>query len=414
MKRTSIVITLSLLLAALASTSAFAQLTVAKKDNLELWIGVNTVGTFQALDQKNAFNAKNETLGETDPGFQTAWGDLKFGLFYGEKKDIEMFFDVYLASRPHPSQTYGHQGYLLIHNLPDPIAVPFVNNALKYVDIKVGAFEIDYGDQWMHRSNNADVQRNPLIGNFVLDPNSTEVGGEIITKPNRWGGALVGVASGTTTENFSEGRPLGYHGKVWITPVKPIRASFSIYDVDHSDTAPRSSGGSGATIITGNRSGERYGGILGGGQAPGGVLTNIGKDVTMWEAAVTADFGRAIFFADYGRAEDNDVNGSLAGKPRESWNYYAAQGTLKLTEKFYGAARYSVAEADELATRSSNGKVARYQVGGGYWVNKYLLAKLEYVHQNYDGFASGTVVNGVRVDRSPEFSGPIMEVSFNF
>jgi hypothetical protein len=414
MKRTVITLTLALLLAALFAVSASAQLTIAKQDNLEVWFGVNTVGTFQALDQENAYSATNVDLGEMDPGFQTAWGDLKFGAWYGENKDIEMFFDLYLASRPHPSTTYGHQGYLLIHRLPDPIAFPFVNNIFKFVDIKVGAFEIDYGDQWMHRSNNADVQRNPLVGNFVFDPNSTEVGGEIRTKENRWGGALLGVASGTTTESFVEGRPLGYHAKVWVTPIKPLRASFSYYDVDHSDTAPRSAGGTGTTIISGNRSGERYGGVLAGGQAPGGVLTNIGKDVAMWEAGLTVDLGKASLFVDYGRAEDDDVNGNQAGKPTESWNYYAAEGVLNLTEKAYGAARYSVAEADELNNLDSDGKVQRYQVGGGYWINRYMLAKLEYVHQTYDGFAPNTVVNAVRVDRNPEFSGPTMEVSFNF
>lgn len=414
MKRTARIIVLAGLLAVFGTASAFAQLTIARNDKLEVWFGVNTVGTFQALDQENAFNAQNVNLGELDPGFQTAWGDLKFGAWYGEQKDIEMFFDLYLASRPHPSTTYGHQGYLLIHRLPDPIAIPFVNNVFKYIDIKVGAFEIDYGDQWMHRSNNADVQRNPLVGNFVFDPNSTEVGGEIKTKENRWGGALVGVASGTTTENFVEGRPLGYHGKVWVTPIKPLRLSFSLYDVNHADTAPRSAGGTGTTIISGNRSGERYGGVLGGGQAPGGVLTNIGKDVQMWETALTADLGRMTFFANYGRAEDDDVNGSQNGTPRESWNYYSAQGTLELTDRFYGAARYSVAEADELNSVNSDGKVQRYQVGGGYWINRYMLAKVEYVHQTYNDFAKNTVVNNVRVDRNPEFSGPILEVSFNF
>lgn len=414
MKRAAICLTLMLLVTVFGTASALAQLTIAKNDKLEVWFGVNTVGTFQALDQENAYNAQDKNLGELDPGFQTAWGDLKFGAWYGENKDIEMFFDLYLASRPHPSSTYGHQGYLLIHRLPDPIALPFVNNIFKYVDLKVGAFEIDYGDQWIHRSNNADVQRNPLVGNFVFDPNSTEVGGEIRTKENRWGGAVIGVASGTTTENFVEGRPLGYHGKIWFTPVKPLRASLSLYDVDHSDTPPRNAGGTGTTIITGNRSGERYGGVLGGGQAPGGVLTNIGKDVTMWEAAVTADLGRASVFVNYGRAEDADVNGSQPGKPGEAWNYYAAQSVVNLTERFYGAARYSVAEADEINDVTSNGIVQRYQVGGGYWINRYMLAKVEYVHQTYEEFAENTIVNGVRVDRNPEFSGPIMEVSFNF
>jgi predicted porin len=267
----------------------------------------------------------------------------------------------------------------------------------------------------MHRSNNADVQRNPLIGNFALDPNQTEVGGEIRTKPFQYGGALVGLASGTTTENFVEGRRFGYHGKVWITPVKAVRASGSYYRVDHSNSAPKAAGGPATNMFNGNRSGDRYGGVFGGaGAAPGGVLIGANKDVTAWEGDLTFDLNKARLFVDYGSVEDADLNGSLAGTPKESWNYYGAEGVYNFTDKFYGAARYSAATADEINGISADGTVSRIQVGGGYWLNKYLLAKLEYVNEKFSDFGGTTIINNVQANRDPEFSGVLMEVSFSF
>ena len=64
---------------------------------------------------------------------------------------------------------------------------------------------------------------------------------------------------------------------------------------------------------------------------------------------------------------------------------------------------------------ASNGKVDRIQVGGGLWVSKNLLLKVEYVNQKYSGFAQGQIVNnGIQAWRNPAFSGVISEVSFSF
>jgi hypothetical protein len=63
----------------------------------------------------------------------------------------------------------------------------------------------------------------------------------------------------------------------------------------------------------------------------------------------------------------------------------------------------------------SGGLVHRFQLGGGYWLTKTILAKLEYVYQLYNGFdASGSQVSGVDVWLDPSFHGVITEVSFAF
>jgi hypothetical protein len=63
----------------------------------------------------------------------------------------------------------------------------------------------------------------------------------------------------------------------------------------------------------------------------------------------------------------------------------------------------------------SGGRVDRIQIGGGYWITDTILAKLEYVHQDYSGFdSSERQVSGIDSWRDPSFDGVIAEVSFSF
>jgi predicted porin len=157
--------------------------------------------------------------------------------------------------------------------------------------------------------------------------------------------------------------------------------------------------------------------VLGGGQAPGDVLPNTGKDMTAFQGDATYDAAKIPlkFYAHYGVTRDNDVNGPAAGTPEERWSYYAAQAVYKITPALYGAVRYSGAHASMISGVSSDGKVNRLQIGGGLWLTKNLLAKVEYVDQKYSGFASGVVLNnGIAAWRNPSFKGMVSEVSFAF
>jgi hypothetical protein len=406
---------LSLTLAALAlivSLPAQAQLKISDSETSKLFITLDTVGTAQALQQSNAFDAKGTDLGKLSAGMQTAYGDLGFLGEFGKKQEIELYFDLYLASRNHPSTTYGNQGYLLVKDVPENLqSLAFLKPVFKHVDLKAGAFLVDFGDQQTWRSNNAKVQKNPLVGNFVVDPNFVSVGVQAMSKPGRlgWVGAIT---NGTNTEDFSSGRGYAFNGKLYAYPIKPLRLSGSFYRVNHEESST-----SRATLFSGNRSGERYGAVLGGGQAPGDVLPNTGKDLTAYQGDMTFDEVTipVKLYAHYGMTRDTDVNGPAPGTPEERWSYYAAQAMYKFTPAAYAVARYSAANADKIAGASSSGRVNRIQVGGGLWFTRNMLAKVEYVTQKYSGFANGVVLNnGIAASRNPSFKGLISEVSFSF
>ena len=394
---------------------ADAQLKISDTETAKLYMSLATVGTAQALTQENVYNASGQKIAGLSPGMQTAFGDLGFLGKFGKHSEIEMYFDLYLASRNHPSQTYGDQGYLLIRGIPENLGQPRLLKAIfSKVDFKAGAFLVDFGDQESHRSNNAIVQQNPLVGNFVIDPNFVSVGVQLQSKPARYGW-LVAATNGTNTEDFQSGRGNALNAKIYAYPIKPLRTSFSFYTVNHDQT-PAGTAGSSATLFSGNRSGERYGAVLGGGQAPGGVLPQAGKDVRAGQFDVTWDGASPIkLYGHIGQTMDKDTNGNAAGKPEESWRYYAADVVYRFTPAVYAAARYSAANALKLGNVDSNGKVDRIQFGGGLWLTKNMLMKVEYVTQKYRGFAEGDMVNnGIQAWRNPSFKGVVSEVSFAF
>ncbi|HEX8170447.1 MAG TPA: hypothetical protein VF824_07905 [Thermoanaerobaculia bacterium] len=416
-KATAIALALSILVA--GSVAQAQGLKIVDTDTNKLYITLHTVGTAQALDHKNAFDSKGVALAKVEPGFQNAFGDLGFRGAFGKQREVEVVFDLYLSSRNHPSTTYGDEGYMILHGVPENLeSLKFLAPILSKVDIKAGQMLLDFGDNSQHRSNNAIVQNNPLVGNFVIDPNIVSIGMQVTNKPNGRYGWLVGVSNGTTTEDWNAGRGLAYNGKLIFYPIKnALRTSISYIGADQSDNATKAAGGSAMQMFSGNRSGERYAGILGGGQAPGNIFPQAGEKFSAAQFDVTYD--RKNFpvklYAHAGRTTDKDINGTANGTPEETWSYFAADAKYEFTPTVYGAVRYSGAIADKIAGIDSEGKVNRLQVGGGLWLTRNVLLKMEYVQQKYRGFASGVMVNnGIQAWRNPEFSGVISEVSFSF
>src|SRR3569832_888321 len=103
-------------------------------------------------------------------------------------------------------------------------------------------------------------------------------------------------------------------------------------------------------MFSGNRSGERYAGILGGGQAPGNVFPQAGEKFSAAQFDWTLD-SKSLpvkLYGHVGRTQDKDINGSAPGTPEETWNYYAADAVYNFTPALYGAVRYSGATTDML------------------------------------------------------------------
>jgi len=207
------------------------------------------------------------------------------------------------------------------------------------------------------------------------------------------------------------------NGKVSYQLIQPLRLSASYMTADQSDNATQAAGGSALQMFSGNRSGERYAGVLGGGQAPGGVFPQAGEKFSAAQIDLTFKDAKfpVEFYSHVGRTQDKDINGSAVGTPEKTWNNFAGNVVYRLTPAVYLASRYSSATTDMLAGHATDGKVDRIQLGGGLWLTKNMLAKVEYVTQKYRGFVQGDMVNNnIQAWRDPEFDGFVAEVSFAF
>lgn len=82
-------------------------------------------------------------------------------------------------------------------------------------------------------------------------------------------------------------------------------------------------------------------------------------------------------------------------------------------ENFYVAGRYNTAKAELAAEGANFGTenpvtISRIQAGAGWYINKYILAKVEYVTQEYKDYPSTSIFNG------GEFDGLVIEASIAF
>jgi hypothetical protein len=50
-----------------------------------------------------------------------------------------------------------------------PIPLPPLETLMKYVALKVGHFEINYGDAHFRRTDNGNAMYNPFVGNLIMD-----------------------------------------------------------------------------------------------------------------------------------------------------------------------------------------------------------------------------------------------------
>lgn len=395
---------------------------IARMTDMDLYMGLDTVGRFQALTQddvKDTVGTDSVSSRRLRPGFQTAFGNLSFLADFN--RQMELYFDIFLANKPHQDKLQGDEGYILIRGLPAPVGeIGWVDALFDKVNVKAGQFETDFGDSHYRRSNNAMVNHNPLIGNYLIDPRATEVGMEIYTDEGAFPvNAMFGFGSGTDTGDFRKGHELSVRGKLWASPIDKLRTSASIYAVDHSGNGTSASR---TNLFRANRSGGSYGGVFDDGTSPGDITPGAGKKVFATQFDVTWEDKPLELYSHVGWFQDTDTNGNTSGTPAESWMYYAAEGIWRFTDRFYAAARYSggaasrlVSSADSTRDVPSEGLAHRFQVGGGYWLTKALLFKTEYVYQIFRGFGrDGSQVAGVDAWSDPEFKGVITEVLFSF
>lgn len=157
----------------------------------------------------------------------------------------------YLSARRH-NETWVKDGFLQIDE--SPIDVPLLNAIMEYTTLKIGHFEINYGDFHFRRTDNGQALYNPFVGNLILDAFTTEVGTEAIVQKNGVFG-VVALTNGEIRGNIQ--RPDSRE------PALMLKAGFDRQLSDDlrvrlSGSYRTQKGAISNTFYSGDRAGSRY------------------------------------------------------------------------------------------------------------------------------------------------------------
>ena len=389
----------------------------------KIHIGFDFALRFQSLKHENdgttkpgndgqSGTADDETLSDLQPGFTNATGNmnLKMPLTDG----MYAYVEAYLSSEHH-LEMWMREGYLFIDHFGGT-SFDFAAPLMDYLSLKVGQMEINYGDAHFRRTDNGEALRNPFVGNYIIDPNTTEIGMEAMLDVSSYE-FLVGYTGGTTKGDNKDGHGFATYSKLaydtGANANNRFRLSGSIYQVDHSDNGPSSYptfDGTKSYLYAGNRSGSPYAFLFHADTDAGAILPKTSQDMTAYMINALVVMGPVELFLDYDKVKDKDIDGALSdAKLEETWEQYAADLIYRFNTKTYVGLRHNRAEQLKAEGEDSDKEVWRSQLALGHFLTENALMKLEYVHQEYKNFEeAGDLRSG------GEFSGLIAEGSVHF
>jgi hypothetical protein len=353
---------------------------------------------FQGLDHTNAAQAvmtgtpavNANQLIAVGHGFNNAVANLNVNAQLAP--GIRVAMTSYLSARHH-QESWVKDGYLLIDD--SPIDNPLLKSIMKYTTLRVGHFELNYGDSHFRRSDNGNSMYNPFVGNYILDVFTTEIGAEAYVRSNGFL-AMLGATNGEIHGQVAgPGKhTLGVLGKVGfdqqLGDAVRVRLTGSFYANNKAMSS---------TLFTGDRGGSAYYDIM--------ENTASTETANAWSGQIRPGFSNKVNaevinpFIKIGGAEffgnfETATGGSFAEPKMRTLHQNVYEGLYRLggDDQFYVGGRYNTLKGQLISKNSADQTVKRYQLGGGWFVTPNVLAKLEYVNQKYYDFPTTDIRNG--------------------
>jgi len=335
-------------------------------------------------------------------GFNNAEANLYMDTQLG--RGIRVALTSYLSSRHH-NETWVKDGYLLIDGSPWENAA--LDRLMQHLTLRLGHFEINYGDMHFRRTDNGESMFNPLVGNLLMDAFTTEVGGEVYARAHDWLG-MAGVTGGEVRGQVlkPENRSPALVGKLGYDrechPGTRLRITGSVYSTSKSNNN---------TLYSGSRSGSRYYYMLENVNATesaqawsGDVQPGMSRRITAWVINPFVTWRGIELFGNIEQAKGR--NGvETADRTFKQW---AGEGLYRfLDNRLYVAGRFNQVKG-RFAGMTGDVTVERWQAGGGLFLSRNLEAKAEYVEQRYFDFPATDIRNGGK------FSGVMVEAGVTY
>ena len=371
----------------------------ARYEGFKLAWGGAFAQQFQNLTHQNAAafkagkdaNGKDVNLNALVPigsGFNNANANLYVNAQLA--RGIRVALEGYASSRHH-NEFWIKDGYFLIDG--SPIESKLLDRIMEVATLKVGHFEVNYGDQHFRRTDNGMALYNPFVGNLIIDAFTTEIGAEAYLRKSGFLG-MVGMTGGEVKGSV---RNPGKRGPSYLAKVGydkqlgddlRVRLTGSMYKKDRSASG---------TLTSGDRAGSRYYDVLENvisteaAQAwSGAIQTGMRNNVTAFVLNPFVKVGGVELFGNL-----ETMTGAATGeKTRRTLRQLSGEGLYRFaSNKLYVGGRANSVHG-QLAGIANDISVKRYQVGGGWFVTPNVLSKIEFVRQNYEAFPTSDIRSG--------------------
>ncbi len=371
-------------------------------DGVKVRVGGDFAVQFQGLNQTNS----GDSLAQLGNNFNlpTANLNLDIQLYDG----VRMHLMTYLSSRHH-AEAWVKGGYVQFDKL-DFIKEGFLEGLMNVAYFRVGMDEINYGDAHFRRSDNARAIFNPFVGNYIMDAFTTEPFAEFVVQTNNGLIGVLGVSNGKLNQspvvNAQTDNQPSIYGKVGfdrqVNEDLRVRLTGSWYVNNGTST--------GTYLYGGDRAGSRYYNVMhdSDGQGRGADFTgrfnprfsqNTSFQINPFIKMKGLEFFGIYEVSSNSEAEENGTFTQISGEVLYRFGS---------DEQLFIGSRYNSVKG-EMRENAATQQISRFNVGGGWFLTNNILAKLEYVNQQYDGEGwTGTQFQG------GEFKGVVLEAAVSF
>ena len=412
-------------------------------DGVKVRWGAGFTQQFQNLKHENS-GAASSNVGAFSGGVSTPGNKLKVITAGFQTAQANLFMDVQLAdgvrlnvtsylSSKHHNETWVKGGYIQFDKLP--LKGKLFEDIMKYTTVKIGHFEVDYGDEHYRRTDGGQALYNPFMEGNIMDEFATEIGGEVYVKKNGFFG-LFGLSNGMIKGNvdslYAASNPDGelhkspsIHLKLGLDKKLSddlrVRLSASYY-------GNQSCGSN--TLFGGDRTGSNYQYVMelnstnpssatgaGTGLAFSGRLNpGFSKKIN---AFMINEFVKYKGFELFGTQEVSSGRTASETSTRKA-NQYSVEGLYRFgsAEKVFLGVRYNTVKAQLANSKNGLGTailfngndvtVNRFAIAGGWFLTKSVLLKAEYVNQVYNDFPTADYRS------TGKFSGYVVEAVVGF
>ncbi len=364
---------------------------------------------FQNLTHQNAAapvlanGVNSNQLIAIGPGFTTAMANLNLDVQLAQGIHVDL--TTYLSTRHH-NDTWVKGGYIQIDG--SPFDVKPLNDIMQYLTLRVGQFEVNYGDAHFRRTDGGNGIDNPFVGNLIMDAYTTEIGADATV---RLGGlmAMVGFTGGASDGQVTSP---GKHQPAYLAKIGMdgqlddnlrVRLTASMYnDAKSTDNV----------LYSGDRAGSHYFDVLEntsstetGNAWSGNIQPGFTDHVASYVLNPFVKYYHLEFFGNIETA----TGAAATETSNRTWRQLSGDLVYRFfaKDRMYVAARLNTATG-EIVGAPTDVSVQRTQFGLGLFVTKNLLAKAEWVNQTYNNFPTNNILSGGK------FSGLMLEGAVSF